>query len=61
MMVIFEKDRYRVYLMQDDEGSMNMIGYDDVGGCAKQMSHIKELVELPLRHPSVFEAIGIEV
>ena len=51
----------RGHVTQDDEGSVNWIGYADVGGCAKQMSVIKELVELPLRHPSVFETIGIEV
>jgi len=51
-----------VYIMlQEDEWSINRIGYHDVGGCAKQMSIIKELVELPLRHPTLFDVIGIEV
>ena len=27
------------------------VGYDDVGGVRKQMAQIRELVELPLRHP----------
>jgi len=47
--------------MQDDEGSKNWIGYDSVGGCARQIAAIRELVELPLRHPSLFHTIGVEV
>jgi len=38
-----------------------MVGYEDVGGCARQMAAIQELVELPLRQPNVFETIGVEV
>lgn len=38
----------------------NKVGYDDIGGCGKQMKQIRELVELPLLHPEVFESIGIQ-
>jgi ATP-dependent 26S proteasome regulatory subunit len=30
------------------------------GGCRKQMAQIRELVELPLRHPQLFKSIGIK-
>ena len=36
------------------------MGYDDIGGCRKQMAQIRELVELPLRHPQLFKSIGIK-
>merc|ERR1719331_2693196 len=36
------------------------VGYDDVGGVRKQMAQIRELVELPLRHPTLFKTIGIK-
>ena len=39
---------------------MNEVGYDDIGGCRKQMAQIRELVELPLRHPQLFKSIGIK-
>ena len=29
-------------------------------GCKKQMAQIRELVELPLRHPQLFKSIGIK-
>ncbi|KAJ8390764.1 hypothetical protein AAFF_G00101440 [Aldrovandia affinis] len=45
---------------EDEEESLNDIGYDDIGGCRKQMAQIKEMVELPLRHPALFKAIGVK-
>uniref|UniRef100_A0A0K2TQE3 vesicle-fusing ATPase n=2 Tax=Lepeophtheirus salmonis TaxID=72036 RepID=A0A0K2TQE3_LEPSM len=45
---------------EEEEESLNSIGYDDIGGCRKQLAQIKEMVELPLRHPSLFKAIGVK-
>uniref|UniRef100_A0A4W6DJM5 Transitional endoplasmic reticulum ATPase n=1 Tax=Lates calcarifer TaxID=8187 RepID=A0A4W6DJM5_LATCA len=45
---------------EDEEESLNDIGYDDIGGCRKQLAQIKEMVELPLRHPALFKAIGVK-
>ncbi|KAI9298651.1 transitional endoplasmic reticulum ATPase [Neoconidiobolus thromboides FSU 785] len=45
---------------EDEEANLNDIGYDDIGGCRKQMAQIRELVELPLRHPQLFKTIGIK-
>ncbi|VEU20325.1 DEKNAAC101149 [Brettanomyces naardenensis] len=44
---------------EDEENNLNEVGYDDIGGCRKQMAQIRELVELPLRHPQLFKVIGI--
>ncbi|KAL4648732.1 transitional endoplasmic reticulum ATPase-like, partial [Arapaima gigas] len=45
---------------EDEEESLNDIGYDDIGGCRKQLAQIKEMVELPLRHPGLFKTIGVK-
>ncbi|XP_073813909.1 transitional endoplasmic reticulum ATPase TER94 isoform X2 [Musca autumnalis] len=45
---------------EEEEESLNTVGYDDIGGCRKQLAQIKEMVELPLRHPSLFKAIGVK-
>lgn len=45
---------------EDEEESLAEVGYDDIGGCRKQLAQIKEMVELPLRHPALFKAIGIK-
>ncbi|GLU20750.1 hypothetical protein SLE2022_369320 [Rubroshorea leprosula] len=44
----------------EDEEALNEVGYDDVGGVRKQMAQIRELVELPLRHPQLFKSIGVK-
>ncbi|XP_053676102.1 transitional endoplasmic reticulum ATPase TER94 [Anopheles nili] len=45
---------------EEEEETLNAVGYDDIGGCRKQLAQIKEMVELPLRHPSLFKAIGVK-
>ncbi|THX01705.1 AAA ATPase [Aureobasidium pullulans] len=45
---------------EDEEGNLNEVGYDDIGGVRKQMAQVRELVELPLRHPQLFKSIGIK-
>ncbi len=34
--------------------------YGDIGGLESQITEIKETVELPLKHPEIFEEIGID-
>merc|ERR1711968_291220 len=34
--------------------------YDMVGGLSKQIIEIKEVIELPIKHPELFESLGIE-
>ncbi|WP_295540635.1 CDC48 family AAA ATPase [uncultured Thiohalocapsa sp.] len=36
------------------------ITYEDVGGLRHQVQRIREMIELPLRHPQVFERLGID-
>lgn len=38
-------------IKREDEEKLDDVGYDDVGGCRKQMAQIREMIELPLRHP----------
>merc|ERR1712060_305445 len=33
--------------------------YDMIGGLDKQVKEIKEVIELPIKHPEIFEALGI--
>jgi transitional endoplasmic reticulum ATPase len=34
--------------------------YEDIGGLKPQLQRIREMIELPLRYPEVFERLGIE-
>ncbi|CDF35452.1 transitional endoplasmic reticulum ATPase (valosin-containing protein), Cell division control protein 48 [Chondrus crispus] len=47
-------------LIREDEEKADDVGYDDIGGCRKQLAQIRELVELPLRHPQLFKSVGVK-
>ncbi|AGB37555.1 CDC48 family AAA ATPase [Natronococcus occultus] len=36
------------------------VTYDDVGGLAEELDRVREVVELPMRYPDVFDRLGIE-
>lgn len=36
------------------------VSYEDIGGLSKQIQRVRELIELPLKYPEVFERLGIE-
>jgi len=36
------------------------VSYEDIGGIKKQLGKIKEMIEFPLRHPELFNHLGIE-
>ncbi len=36
------------------------IAYEDIGGLHRELASIREMIELPLRHPEIFEQLGID-
>ena len=36
------------------------VSYEDIGGLKDETEKIREMVELPLKHPEIFERLGIE-
>jgi len=36
------------------------VTYEDIGGLAEELKKIREMVELPLKHPELFQRLGIE-
>jgi len=47
--------------ISDDEAlkAFNEVGYSDIGGLSEQLGKIREIVELPIRHPGLFQKIGV--
>lgn len=41
-------------------GKIATISYEDIGGLKDEVQKIREMVELPMRHPELFERLGIE-
>ena len=36
------------------------VSYDDLGGLGNEVAKIREMIELPLRHPELFKRLGVE-
>lgn len=36
------------------------VTYEDIGGLRNEIQKVREMIELPIRHPEIFERIGIE-
>jgi CDC48 subfamily AAA family ATPase len=43
-----------------EEGISLGINYEDIGGLSDEITKVREMIELPLKHPEIFERLGIE-
>lgn len=60
--VLLKKDTV-VELLQTKVAGLKKAGqvtYEDIGGMGKELSRIREMIELPLKYPAVFQHLGIE-
>tara|TARA_B100000989_G_scaffold89273_1_gene64561 strand:+ start:4358 stop:6589 length:2232 start_codon:yes stop_codon:yes gene_type:complete len=44
----------------DDVGQSQGITYEDIGGIGSQLLKVREMIELPLKHPELFRRLGID-
>jgi len=42
------------------EESVPDVTYEDIGGLTEEVKKIREMVELPMKHPEIFEKLGVE-
>jgi transitional endoplasmic reticulum ATPase len=42
------------------EGEIPSITYEDIGGLRDEVTKVREMIELPLRHPELFRRLGVE-
>ena len=42
------------------EGGVPSITYEDIGGFRDEVARVREMIELPLRHPELFKRLGVE-
>ena len=45
---------------EEDMGQAEGITYEDVGGIGQQLLKVREMIELPLKHPELFRRLGID-
>ena len=47
-------------LDQEDQDQVQTISYEDIGGIGNQLQKVREMIELPLKHPILFRRLGID-
>ena len=43
-----------------EEAARGAVTYDDVGGLGDTITQVREMIELPLKHPELFQRLGID-
>lgn len=43
-----------------EEKKIPEVSYEDLGGVREELNKVRELVEIPLKHPEIFERLGVE-
>ena len=57
---IVPQTRVEITSKSEEESQSQGINYEDVGGLKSQLEKVRELIELPLKHPEIFTRLGIE-
>ncbi len=57
---ILNKSTYLNILKPLEIKSAHKVTYEDIGGLSSQIRKVREMIELPLRFPQVFEKLGIQ-
>ncbi len=42
------------------ESKIPRVAYEDIGGLSNEIQKVREMIELPLKHPELFERLGVE-
>jgi len=46
--------------VSETEATRPLVTYEDIGGLKEEIERIREMVELPMKHPELFKHLGIE-
>jgi transitional endoplasmic reticulum ATPase len=46
--------------VKEEMVSLPKVSYEDIGGLGEEVKKVREMIELPLRHPELFDKLGVE-
>ena len=58
--IVTNKTTFSITEKDEALRGMPQVSYEDIGGLRDEMQKVREMIELPLRHPEIFEKLGIE-
>ena len=56
-------DRTRIEISEKpakEEKAVPRVTYEDIGGLGPEIKKVREMIELPMKHPELFERLGVE-
>jgi transitional endoplasmic reticulum ATPase len=59
---VYVGDQTKIVLKDKPEEikAVTRVSYEDIGGLEEEIRKVREMIELPLRHPEIFEKLGVE-
>lgn len=60
IVVVSEETTVTVSTEPAKEVTVSEVTYEDIGGLKNELQRIRETIELPLKHPELFQHVGIE-
>ena len=58
--LITQKTTFHIAEKGETLRGVPQVTYEDIGGIRGEIKKVREMIELPLRHPEIFEKLGIE-
>ena len=58
--LVSQKTVFQISVKSEAQRGVARVVYEDIGGLKEEIQKVREMIELPLRHPEIFEKLGIE-
>jgi len=62
--IVLVTDMTRVEVLPEavavKEAKVPAVTYEDIGGLKEELQRVREMIELPLKHPEIFDRLGVE-
>ena len=58
--IVTQKTVFSISVKSETVRGLTQVAYEDIGGLKGEIQKVREMIELPLRHPEIFEKLGIE-
>ncbi len=60
VVIVTDKTNLIIRESSEEAGAIPYVTYEDIGGLDEEVQRIREMVELPLKHPELFKRLGID-
>src|SRR5689334_7183135 len=58
--LVTQKTEFHIAEKGESLRGVPQVSYEDIGGMSDEIRKVREMIELPMRHPEIFEKLGVE-